>query len=206
MALQGPVFGYDDILRRLWPFLRRWRAARAADPALRAYVVSADVSRAFDCVDIERLLGLALPLFRAPDYTVVRCGEGARGGRKRGGLQGERGMQEDAGGCSAATPAGRYTGVREVPVRRRPPQVRAGVAHAGPRARLGADGRAPVGRQLSGCTAVAALHRVPRQLQHGAGGPGGCSGSEREEERARAHVHARIWCACGGRGLVPPAD
>lgn len=76
---QASVFGYDDILRRLWPFLQRFRAARACDPSLRAFLVSADVSRAFDSVDIGRLLELALPLLREPGYTVVRCAGKGRG-------------------------------------------------------------------------------------------------------------------------------
>lgn len=48
------VLGYDDALARLHPFLRRWRAARAADPRLRAYVVSADISKAFDTSALAR--------------------------------------------------------------------------------------------------------------------------------------------------------
>jgi hypothetical protein len=42
------VYGYDDALKALHPFLRRWRAARAANRQIRAFVVSADISRAFD--------------------------------------------------------------------------------------------------------------------------------------------------------------
>jgi hypothetical protein len=47
-SASASVFGYDDALRALHPFLRRWRAARAAHPDLRAYIVSADISKAFD--------------------------------------------------------------------------------------------------------------------------------------------------------------
>jgi hypothetical protein len=46
--LQASVFGYDDILKQLHPFLRSWRAAAAVDPGLQPYLVCADVSRAFD--------------------------------------------------------------------------------------------------------------------------------------------------------------
>jgi hypothetical protein len=42
------VLGYDDALRVLHPFLRRWRAARGAHPGLKAYIVAADISKAFD--------------------------------------------------------------------------------------------------------------------------------------------------------------
>ena len=36
------------------------------------YVVAADVSRAFDGVDIDRLLRIAEPLLRAPEYVLVK--------------------------------------------------------------------------------------------------------------------------------------
>jgi hypothetical protein len=42
------VFSLDDILRVLHPFLRRFRAAQVDDPDLVPYIISADVSRAFD--------------------------------------------------------------------------------------------------------------------------------------------------------------
>jgi hypothetical protein len=47
--LGASVFSLDDILRVLYPFLRRFRAAQAEDPDLVPYIVSADVQRAFDC-------------------------------------------------------------------------------------------------------------------------------------------------------------
>jgi hypothetical protein len=43
------VFSLDDIVRVLYPFLRRFRAAQAEDPDLIPYIISADVQRAFDC-------------------------------------------------------------------------------------------------------------------------------------------------------------
>jgi hypothetical protein len=42
------VFGLDDVARLLHPFLRRFRAAQAADPELKPYIISADVRKAFD--------------------------------------------------------------------------------------------------------------------------------------------------------------
>jgi hypothetical protein len=35
------------------PFLRRFRAAQAADPTLRPYIISADVRKAFDSGEVE---------------------------------------------------------------------------------------------------------------------------------------------------------
>lgn len=42
------VFGLDDICKLLYPFIRRFRAAQAADPELRPYIISADIRKAFD--------------------------------------------------------------------------------------------------------------------------------------------------------------
>ena len=36
------------------------------------YVVAADVSRAFDGVDIDRLLRVVEPLLRAPEYVLIK--------------------------------------------------------------------------------------------------------------------------------------
>lgn len=95
--LEAAVFGYDDIYKQYAPFVKQWRAARTAaaastaaaaaaaggapagsfqaPPPLQPYVVSVDVSRAFDSVNIPRLLQLVEPLFRRPEYLMVRYSE-----------------------------------------------------------------------------------------------------------------------------------
>ena len=52
------------------------------------YLVSFDVSRAFDCVDVTRLLDLVEPLLRQHDYLLVkyvevRAAAGDRASRRR---------------------------------------------------------------------------------------------------------------------------
>jgi telomerase reverse transcriptase len=78
--LGSSVFGYNDAYCRLQPFVRRWRAAAAAAAAAGApppvpHLVSADVTRAFDHVDIPSLLALAEPLLRSEQYLVLRYHE-----------------------------------------------------------------------------------------------------------------------------------
>lgn len=81
--LSASVFGYDDVLARAHPFLRSWRASLTAAAAsgggsgaagaggvLTPYVISSDVRRAFDSVDIDKLLGIVEPVFQQPDYLV----------------------------------------------------------------------------------------------------------------------------------------
>ena len=70
------MFGYDDILRRLHPFLRAWRVAAAADPGLRPFIIAADVARAFDCIDLKRLAAIVQPLLQQPQY-LARCAPAA---------------------------------------------------------------------------------------------------------------------------------
>lgn len=79
-ALGSSVFGYNDAYAKLHPALRKWRAGRTSCgsggcgggslPAM--HIVSADVSRAFDCVDAGKLLEIVEPLFRSPEYLIVK--------------------------------------------------------------------------------------------------------------------------------------
>lgn len=39
------------------------------------YIVSVDVSRAFDNVDAELLLGIVVPLMRSPEYLIIKYTE-----------------------------------------------------------------------------------------------------------------------------------
>jgi hypothetical protein len=67
------VYGYDDALRALHPFLRRWRDARREHPGLRAYIVAADISRAFDTGAPRRACGGKGPLtLRSPFHQACR--------------------------------------------------------------------------------------------------------------------------------------
>ena len=77
------MFGYNDAHARLQPLLRALRAQRQCaagaqpdqdtpDRQPPMYIVSADVSRAFDCVDVERLLRVTEPLLSSPEYLLVK--------------------------------------------------------------------------------------------------------------------------------------
>ncbi|KAL4860163.1 Telomerase reverse transcriptase [Chlorella vulgaris] len=78
--LGASVFGYNDAYCKLHPFLRKWRAAAEAEAAgggalLQPFLVSVDVSRAFDSVDIQLLLSLVEPLLRHEQYLVLKYWE-----------------------------------------------------------------------------------------------------------------------------------
>lgn len=67
--LGSSVFGLDDAARLLHPFLRRFRAAQAADPGLVPYIISADVRKAFD----SGVCGYPVEI-RFEDAACVQCG------------------------------------------------------------------------------------------------------------------------------------
>jgi telomerase reverse transcriptase len=87
--LGSSVYGYNDTFCRLQPFVRRWRAAAAtaaavagAPPAAHPgaltpvpHIVSLDVTRAFDHVDIRTLLSLVEPLLQSEHYLVLKYTE-----------------------------------------------------------------------------------------------------------------------------------
>ncbi|KAK9817956.1 hypothetical protein WJX72_004857 [[Myrmecia] bisecta] len=76
LSLGGSVFSYNDAYRRLHPFLRHWRAAaEASGTAPTAYIVSVDVAKAFDNVNVEKLLSIVELLLQRPDYLVVKYAE-----------------------------------------------------------------------------------------------------------------------------------
>lgn len=68
--LSASVFGYDDILKQLHPFLRSWRSALSATPTLQPYIISTDVKKAFDSIDVQKLRDIVEPLFEHPEYLV----------------------------------------------------------------------------------------------------------------------------------------
>ncbi len=73
-SLGSSVLGYNDTFAKLHPVLRQWRAKRTASPgaALVPYLVSADVSRAFDNVDAGKLIGIVEPLLRSQEYLIIK--------------------------------------------------------------------------------------------------------------------------------------
>jgi len=102
-AFGASVFGYNDTYCKLQPYIRTWKAAAAAaaggrnnqqqktpslgghpSPAkpslptsspLIPYIVSVDVSRAFDHVDVTTLLDLVTQLLQSEKYLVVKYSE-----------------------------------------------------------------------------------------------------------------------------------
>jgi hypothetical protein len=69
---QASVFGLDDIYKELRPFMERWRELKRQQPSARLYMVSVDVRKAFDSVDIERLVGILEPALKSNVYTMLR--------------------------------------------------------------------------------------------------------------------------------------
>ncbi|GMH42417.1 hypothetical protein BSKO_10336 [Bryopsis sp. KO-2023] len=66
---------YDDVYNTLQPLLATWKAIREQGVRkFRPYIISCDVSRAFDNVDIDRLKGLVSPLFNSPNYQILKHG------------------------------------------------------------------------------------------------------------------------------------
>lgn len=94
-AIGASAFGYNDAYCRLQPFIRKWRAAAAAAATrsdtgrllstgsnaltrpsnLVPYIVSIDVSRAFDHVDVNTLLDIVAPLLQSDQYLVLKYTE-----------------------------------------------------------------------------------------------------------------------------------
>lgn len=69
------MLGYNDAFAKLHPVLRQWRAKAAADRGSAApvpYIVSADVSRAFDHVSVEKLIDIVDPLLHSQEYLIIK--------------------------------------------------------------------------------------------------------------------------------------
>lgn len=69
--LGSSVFGYDDIYRTYQPFTQDWAQAAAHSP-LELYIVTVDVSRAFDNVCVDRLLNIVAPVLQSRLYLMVK--------------------------------------------------------------------------------------------------------------------------------------
>ena len=82
-AFGSSTYGFNDIFCRYKPFVRRWQADRVKAIQLgRApadleppYAVCVDVSKAFDNVDVETLLGICSELLTAEKYTILKFTE-----------------------------------------------------------------------------------------------------------------------------------
>ena len=89
-AFGATVFGYNDTFCKLQPFIRTWKAKKNAGASAAAgvsssssssssklgpYIVSVDVSRAFDHVDVTTLLELVSQLLQSENYLVVKYSE-----------------------------------------------------------------------------------------------------------------------------------
>ena len=75
--LGSSVFGYDDIYRAYHPFVQQWRQAAPLDGCtpLEPFLVTVDVSKAFDGININRLLLIARPVLRNLEYLMVKYAE-----------------------------------------------------------------------------------------------------------------------------------
>ena len=75
--LGSSVFGYDDIYRAYHPFVQQWRQAAQPDGStpLEPFLVTVDVSKAFDGININRLLQIARPVLRNLEYLMVKYAE-----------------------------------------------------------------------------------------------------------------------------------
>ena len=75
-ALGSTVFGYNDAYARLKPFLLRWRppGQQGLSPSgqQRPYLVSVDITRAFDSIDTELMLAIVAPVLQSHEYLIFR--------------------------------------------------------------------------------------------------------------------------------------
>ena len=78
-ALGCSVFGYNDAYARLRPLLQRFqelrRSARNPTDAPQLFLVSADVSQAYDSIDVVKLMDIIEPLLKSPQYLIMKHAE-----------------------------------------------------------------------------------------------------------------------------------
>ena len=79
-SLGCSVFGYSDAYAKLAPVLRRYQEQRrscrgdlAQLPQL--FLVSADVSQAYDSIHVDKLLNITEPLLKSPHYLILKHAE-----------------------------------------------------------------------------------------------------------------------------------
>lgn len=67
--------GYNQIYLSLKPFILNWRAAAAqqeGSAAPQPFIITADVARAFDCINACQLMPLLDRLLQSPQYTLIK--------------------------------------------------------------------------------------------------------------------------------------
>lgn len=75
-ALGSSLFGYNDVYCRLQPFIKDSRGNGAqSDSPQKPYIVSVDVSRAFDHVDVSILIDIVTPLLQSEQYMILKYSE-----------------------------------------------------------------------------------------------------------------------------------
>lgn len=76
-VLGASLFGYNDVYCRLQPFIKDSRRVNGAnhDSGSKPYIVSVDVSRAFDHVDVSILLDIVTPLLQSEQYMILKYSE-----------------------------------------------------------------------------------------------------------------------------------
>ena len=71
--LGSSVFDYNDVYRRLCPFLIGLKSGSSAMPAV--YIIASDVSKAFDSVDQNKLLSVMEDVIWQEKYTLKQSSQ-----------------------------------------------------------------------------------------------------------------------------------
>lgn len=70
------VFGYSDAYLRLRPLLRRFQQLRRSSKhpaqAPELHLISADVSQAYDSINVSKLMSIVEPLLKSPHYLIMK--------------------------------------------------------------------------------------------------------------------------------------
>lgn len=69
--LGSTVLGYDDVYMAYQPFAQAWRQQLSCDAA-QPYILTVDITKAFNAIQIERLLKLAIAVLQHSDYLMVK--------------------------------------------------------------------------------------------------------------------------------------
>ena len=79
-SLGCSVFGYTDAYTKLASVLRKFQERRRScrgnkgqPPQL--FLVSADVSQAYDSINVDKLLSIIEPLLKSPHYLILKHAE-----------------------------------------------------------------------------------------------------------------------------------
>eukprot|EP00963_Diacronema_lutheri_P012874 scaffold2044_cov305-Pavlova_lutheri.AAC.24 len=78
-VLGSSVFGYNDAYSKLQPYLRRLKASASNLQRPLAYIIGADISQAFDTINVKKLLEVVTPLFTKEEYRFLQVSSIAPG-------------------------------------------------------------------------------------------------------------------------------